>query len=132
MKRIYERIVWKSAGRIERCGDSRNLAGTPVLGIVHTLNRLMQRGPSRDPIAHHRYILVASGDRPPGGLMRSHSFVIRAIKNQLGVFVLRQLGVDVVIVVEAEQMRSGNHAELLARRGMIGVADPDPAIRIRY
>ena len=51
------------------------------------LDRLMEREPTDDAVAHYRYILIACRDRPPGGCMRSHSMRIGAIKNQPRVFV---------------------------------------------
>ena len=37
------------------------------LGLADMMDRLMEREPAHNTVAHHRYIRISRCDRPPGG-----------------------------------------------------------------
>src|ERR1700680_3156114 len=54
-------------------------SGVSDFRIAYGVCRLARVFPAHDAVHHHTHVLVARLDRPPGGLMRSHSMRVGAI-----------------------------------------------------
>src|SRR5208282_2047731 len=96
------------------------------------LDWLARAAPSGNSVRHHAHIRVARLDRPPGGLMRSHSMQVMAVEYDLAVLVRRQYQRNVVVISGRQRTRAGNHAFISTHVWWIRVIDVQVRIRIRH
>src|ERR1700678_4589916 len=96
------------------------------------LDRLASIDPALDAVSPDAHVSVSRGHRPARGFMRRGTLRVGAVEDELRVFIGRQRGGDVILVVAAEEMCSGNYAGSRSQAPSVRVIDINVGVRIGH